>query len=240
VTVALVTGGSSGIGAAVCRALAAEGMTVVVCSSRSVELGKALAAELDGSYVQGDVADDADARRVVATAAERHGRLDVVVNSAGTTEMIPHEDLEAVTDEIWMRILSVNLLGPWHVIRAAGPHLRATGDGVIVNVSSRAGSRPVGSSIPYAVSKAGLDHLTALLANALGPEIRVNAVAPGLVETPWSDNAGFDDLRRRVERDSPLRRVGHAEEIAAAVLGLVKASYTTGAVLMADGGMFLR
>ncbi len=167
--VALVTGGSSGIGAAVCRALAAEEMTVVVCSSRSVQRGEALAAELGGSYVQGDVADDGDARRIVATAVERHGRLDVVVNCAGTTATVPHADLEAVTDELWTRILGVNLLGPWHVIRAAVPHLRATGDGVVVNVSSRAGSRPVGSSIPYAVSKAGLNHLTALLANALGP-----------------------------------------------------------------------
>ncbi|HLG67573.1 MAG TPA: SDR family oxidoreductase [Acidimicrobiales bacterium] len=238
--VALVTGGSSGIGAAVCRALAAEEMTVVVCSSRSVQRGEALAAELGGSYVQGDVADDGDARRIVATAVERHGRLDVVVNSAGTTATVPHADLEAVTDELWTRILGVNLLGPWHVIRAAVPHLRATGDGVVVNVSSRAGSRPVGSSIPYAVSKAGLNHLTALLANALGPEIRVNAVAPGLVETPWAGTAGLDDLRRQVEARAPLRRVGQADEIAEAVLGLVRSRYTTGVVLMADGGMFLR
>jgi ketoreductase RED2 len=215
-------------------------MTVVVNSAHSTGPGEALAAELDGSYVRGDVALDESARHIVAHAIARHGRLDVVVNSAGTTETIPHHDLEAVTDELWLRILGVNLLGPWHVIRAAAPHLKATGDGVVVNISSRAGTRPTGSSIPYAASKAALDHLTALLANVLGPEIRVNAVAPGLIQTPWTDRPGFDDLRQRVERDSPLARVGGPEEIAAAVVALIDASYTTGAVLMADGGMFLR
>jgi ketoreductase RED2 len=238
--VALVTGGSSGIGAAVCRALASEGMTVVVNSARSVEAGQDLAADIGGSYAQGDVSIDSDARRIVDTALAAHGQLDVVVCSAGTTETIPHEDLEAVTDEIWRRILEVNLLGPWHVIRAAVPHLRVSGDGVVVNISSRAGGRPTGSSIPYAASKAALDHLTRLLANVLGPEIRVNAVAPGLIETPWTDRAGFERLRAQVEGDSPLGRVGRPEEVAAAVVGLVNARYTTGAVLVADGGAFLR
>jgi len=238
--VALVTGSSSGIGAAIARSLAGRGVRVVVNSSRSVTPGEALAAEIGGDYVQGDVADDDDARHLVDEVVRLHGRLDVLVNSAGTTRAIPHRDLEAATDDIWLQIMKVNVLGPWHVIRAAVPHLRATGDGAIVNISSRAGSRPTGSSIPYAASKAALDHLTVLLANVLGPEIRVNAIAPGLIETPWSKGTAFDDLRRQVLEVAPLARVGQAEDVAAAVLGVLDARYVTGQVLMVDGGMSLR
>ena len=238
--VALVTGSSSGIGAAVARALAARGAVVVVNSARSAAAGEAVAAEIGGSYVRGDVADDGAARRLVDETVGRHGRLDILVNSAGTTTAIPHPDLDGATDDVWMQILSVNVLGPWHVIRAAAPHLRETGDGAIVNISSRAGSRPTGSSIPYAVSKAALNHLTVLLANVLGPEIRVNAVAPGLVETPWSAGPGFEELRREVLEIAPLARVGRADDIADAVLGLLGARYATGQVLVVDGGMSMR
>jgi len=236
--VALVTGSSSGIGAAIARRLAAEGASVVVNSTSSVDAGRALADEIGGTYLRADVSDDASARALVAGTVQRHGRLDVLVNSAGTTVEIPHTDLEAVTDEVWWRILDVNVLGAWHVIRAAAPHLRATNDGVVVNISSRAGSRPVGSSIPYAVSKAALNHLTALLAAALGPAIRVNAVAPGLITTPWSE--GWSAFHERVEADAPLRRVGQPEDVADAVMGMVDARYATGQVLVVDGGMHLR
>ena len=178
--VALVTGSSSGIGAAVATTFAELGASVVVNSVSSVAEGEQLAAKLpDAMYVQADVSDPADAKRLVGATVERYGRLDIVVNNAGTTTVIPHDDLDAATNEIWERILRVNVLGPWNVIQAAAPHLRATGDGVILNITSLAGVRPVGSSIPYAVSKAALNHLTVLLANALGPEIRVHAVAPG-------------------------------------------------------------
>jgi ketoreductase RED2 len=178
--VALVTGSSSGIGAAIARALAGSGATVVVNSASSVAAGERLAAELPGaSYIQADIGDPDQVDRLVAGAVERHGRLDILVNNAGVTEVIAHDDLEAVTEEVWSRILRVNLVGTWNVTRAAVPHLRARGDGVVVNITSIAGVRPVGSSVPYAVSKAALNHLTLLLANTLGPEIRVNAVAPG-------------------------------------------------------------
>ncbi|MDQ1395243.1 MAG: ketoreductase, partial [Acidimicrobiaceae bacterium] len=185
--VALVTGSASGIGEAVARTFAAEGASVLVNSVSSVETGTAVARSLpDAHYVQADVSDEAQARSLVDAAVERWGRLDILVNNAGTTTVIPHEDLDAVTDDVWHRILDVNVLGTWYVSRAAVGALRRDGGGTIINMTSLAGVRPTGSSIPYAVSKAALNHLTLLLANVLGPDIRVNAVAPGLVDTPWT------------------------------------------------------
>ena len=237
---AIVTGSSSGIGAAAARLLAAEGAGVVVNSVSSVEAGEAVAKELpDAIYVRADVSDEAQAKALVAAATERWGRLDVLVNNAGTTQVIPHEDLDAVTDEVWRRILDVNVLGTWYVTRAAVPALRAAGRGAtVVNVTSLAGVRPLGSSLPYAVSKAALNHMTRLLANVLGPEIRVNAVAPGLVDTPWT--ADWDEVRARVREGTPLGRSGTPEDIAETILLAVRSGYMTGEVLVADGGLGLR
>jgi ketoreductase RED2 len=237
--VALVTGSSSGIGAATARMLADAGTTVVVNSSTSVEAGEALAAELPGaSYVRADVADENEAKALVATTVERHGRLDILVNNAGTTAVIPHPDLTAATSDVWRRIFGVNVIGTWQVTVAAVEHLKKTGDGTIVNVSSLAGHRAVGSSIPYAASKAALSHMTVLLANVLGPEIRVNAVAPGLVDTPWT--ADWDDVRAFVKAQAPLARSGTAQDIAEVILSLVRARYVTGEVVQVDGGLHLR
>jgi ketoreductase RED2 len=236
--VALVTGSSSGIGEATARALAAWGATVVVNSSRSAEEGREVAASLPGaSYVQADVSDADAARALVDQVVERHGRLDILVNNAGTTAVIPHHDLEAVTADIWRRILEVNVIGTWQVTMAAVPHLRSSGDAVIVNVSSITGHATTGSSIPYATSKAALSHLTRLLANVLAPEIRVNAVAPGLIDTPWT--ADWDVVRAFVADRAPLKRVGTPDDVAEAILGLVRARYVTGQVLLADGGLLL-
>ncbi|HZU79210.1 MAG TPA: glucose 1-dehydrogenase [Acidimicrobiales bacterium] len=236
--VALVTGSSSGIGAATARALAARGATVVVNSARSVDAGEALAAELAGaSYVQGDVADAEQASHLVETAVERHGRLDILVNNAGTTAVIPHHDLDAATPEIWRRIYDVNVVGTWQVTTAAVPHLRRSGDGAIVNVSSIAGHAQTGSSIPYAASKAALSHMTTLLANVLGPEVRVTAVAPGLVDTPWT--ADWDLVRQVVRERAPLRRSATPEDVAEVIVSLVGARYVTGEVVLVDGGLHL-
>jgi ketoreductase RED2 len=237
--VALVTGSSSGIGAAVARAFTAAGARVVVNSSTSIAAGEALAADLPGAiYVQGDIADEAQAAALVARATDEMGRLDILVNNAGTTRVIPHHDLAAVTAEDWQRILGVNIVGTWNVTRAATPALRASGSGSVINVSSLAGVRPAGSSIPYAVSKAGLNHLTVLLANVLGPEIRVNAVAPGLVDTPWTED--WDAVREMVKATAPLRRTGTPEDMAEACLFLATSTYTTGQVIVVDGGLHLR
>ncbi|HVA03964.1 MAG TPA: SDR family oxidoreductase [Acidimicrobiales bacterium] len=237
--VALVTGSSSGIGAATARALAREGAAVVVNSASSVEAGLALATELPGaSYVQADIADAEQARNLVAKAVEHHGRLDILVNNAGTTQVIAHPDLEAASPEVWRRILDVNVIGTWQVTVAAVPHLRASGEGAVVNVSSIAGHTTRGSSIPYATSKAAVSHMTELLANVLGPEIRVNAVAPGLVDTPWT--AAWDVQREFVRAVAPMQRSGTPEDIADVILGLVTARYVTGEIVTVDGGLHLR
>ena len=237
--VALVTGSSSGIGAATARALAAAGATVVINSWTSVEAGEALAAELGrASYVRGDIADAVQARSLIEQAVARHGRLDILVNNAGATAAIPHFDLAAVTADTWRHLFEVNVIGTWQVIVAAVPYLRRGGEGSIVNVSSLAGHRAAGSSIPYAVSKAALSHLTVLLANVLGPAIRVNAVAPGFVETPRA--VGADELRAFIQAQAPLRRAGLPEDIAEVILALIGARYVTGEIVMIDGGLHLR
>ncbi|MEU4271638.1 glucose 1-dehydrogenase [Streptomyces sp. NPDC026092] len=236
--VALVTGSSSGIGAAVARRLADAGIRVVVNSARSVEAGKALAAELpDAVYVQADVSDETQAAALVAAAVEAYGRLDILVNCAGTTRFIPHDDLAAASPEVWRHLYDVNVIGVWQTITAAVPHLKAHGAGCVVNISSQAGVRPGGSSIPYAVSKAAVNHMTKLLAKTLGPDVRVNAVAPGFVDTPWFDGvAGADEAKAHVAGAVPMRRVGRPEDIAGAVYDLTNASYITGEVLLVDGG----
>lgn len=138
---------------------------------------------------------------------------------------------------MWRDIFDVNVLGVWQTITAAAPHLKASGAGAVVNVSSQAGIRPNGSSIPYAVSKAAVNHLTRLLAKTLGPEIRVNAVAPGFIETPWYEGVeGFAETKRHVERAVPLKRTGTAEDVAEEIVHLLNASYITGDVVFVDGG----
>jgi ketoreductase RED2 len=235
--VALVTGSTSGIGEATARRFAAAGARVVVNSARSVEAGERLAAELpDAIYVQGDVGDPVEAVKLVDAAVETFGRLDVLVNNAGVTRPIPHADLDAVTPQVWWDVLGVNVIGTWQVTAAAMPHLR-TAQGCVVNISSVAGIRPAGSSIPYAVSKAAIGHMTRLLAAAVGPQVRVNAVAPGLIETPWT--AGFTEIKARVESSTPLRRVGTVDDVAAVVAALVESRYVTGEVVLVDGGAHL-
>ena len=238
--VALVTGSSSGIGERVAHRLAAEGARVVVNSARSVAEGERVASGLGerGHYEQADIAEPEQARSLVERAARRWGRLDVLVNNAGFTVRIDHADLDAVTPDVWRRILDVNIAGTWEVTRAAVPHLRDIGGGAIVNVGSLAGERPMGSSIPYAVSKAGLHHMTRLLAAQLGPTIRVNAVAPGLVDTPWTES--WEDVRSLVNAMAPLQRSATPDDVAEAVLGIVRAEYMTGAIVLVDGGLALR
>jgi ketoreductase RED2 len=233
--IALVTGSSSGIGAATARAFADAGAAVLVNSARSVSEGEAVAASLpDALYVQGDLTDPATPERLVAAALDRWGRLDTLVNNAGTTAVIPHHDVAAATVDVWRRIFEVNVFGTWAMSVAALPALRAAA-GAVVNVGSIAGVRPTGSSVPYASSKAALHHQTVLLAKVVGPEVRVNAVAPGLVDTPWT--ADWDVIREAVRQMAPLRRSGRPEDVAEVILSLATASYMTGQVVVVDGGM---
>jgi ketoreductase RED2 len=233
--VAAVTGSSSGIGAATARAFAELGASVLVNSARSVDEGEAVAASLpDAHYVQGDITEPGVPDRLVAAALKRWGRLDTLVNNAGTTAVIPHHDLQAASIDVWRRIFEVNVFGSWAVSVAAMPALREA-HGSIVNVASVAGVRPTGSSVPYAASKAALNHMTVLLAKVVGPEVRVNAVAPGLVDTPWT--AEWDVVREVVRQVAPLRRSGQPEDVAEVVVALARAAYVTGQVVVVDGGL---
>jgi NAD(P)-dependent dehydrogenase (short-subunit alcohol dehydrogenase family) len=235
--VALVTGSSSGIGAEIARRLGADGYHVVVNSRSSVEAGQAIADEVGGSYLQADIADETQARGLIDQVLAEHGRLDVLINNAGTTQVIPHADLAAATPEIWRHLYDVNVVAPFVLVTAAEQALRAAAPGCVVNVSSLAGVRPTGSSIPYAASKAAFNHQTRLLAKVLGPDIRVNAVAPGLIETPWTED--WTDLHALVGAGAPLRRTGQPADVAEVVMGLVRSTYVSGQVVVVDGGLGL-
>jgi ketoreductase RED2 len=234
--VAAIFGGSSGIGLATAQRFAAEGMTVVVCSRRggSVDLGTGRAVDVHPC----DVADEADVHGAIESIRKKHGRLDVLVNSAGTTKFVDLADLDGIDVADWRRILDVNVIGAWTTVKASADLLEASPDGVVINVASSAGVRVAGSSMPYSVSKAALIQLTRTLARALGPRgIRVNAVAPGFIESPWT--IGYKERGQQVAQIAPLRRTGTPADVAEAALGLVRAKYVTGEILLVDGGLAL-
>jgi ketoreductase RED2 len=235
--VVLITGSSSGIGEAVAKRFGTLGASVLVNSSRSVAAGKAVADSLpDALYVQGDVADDGQCTGLIEAALSRWGRLDVLVNNAATGPVIPHQNLNEATLDVWREVFSVNVFGTWALTVAAAPAL-AEAKGSIVNVTSLAGIRGLGSSIPYACSKAAVNHMTTLVAKFLGPDVRVNAVAPGLVETPRS--ATWDASHESYRQLAPMRRAATSEDIADAVLFLAESPYMTGEVMVIDGGFGL-
>jgi len=221
---------------------------VLVSYSRSREAAESTVAEAEAHGVKavafgGDVADDAACRRMVETALAAFGRLDVLVNNAGTTRFIAHADLEAVAEEDWDRILAVNLRGPFQCARAAREALAADGGGEIVNVSSVAGISGVGSSIPYCASKAALNNLTLTLARSLGPAIRVNAVAPGFITGRWLGEGlgpGYEAMKAAIEQKVPLHKVCEPDDVADAILSLITGSdLVTGQVLACEGGMLI-
>jgi ketoreductase RED2 len=239
--VALVTGSTSGIGKAVVERFVADGLKVVISSAKSVDAGQAMVAELGEDrtlYVQGDISEAGTAQRLLDATIARFGRLDVLVNNAGTTVRIAHEDFATATPDVFRRLYDVNVVGTWQMSVAAAPHLKETGAGCIVNVTSLAGVRPLGSSIPYAVSKAAMNHLTLLMANVLAPDVRVNAVAPGLVDTPWT--ADWTDLHEGIKFMAPMQRAAVPDDVAEVVATLIDSTYVTGQVWVLDGGLSLR
>ena len=240
--VALVTGSTSGIGEGIARRLSMDGYAVVLHSRSSVDVGMAMARELGAAaYVQADLAVDADRVRLVQEAIAQWGRLDVVVNNAGISRVVPHADLAAATPDIWRELHEVNVIAPFRIIAEAEAALRASAaDGVpacVINVSSHAGVRPKGASIPYAATKAALNHVTRLLAVSLAPDIRVNAVAPGLVDTPLT--ADWTQAQQLWRERAPMRRAAIPADIAQVVSMLIESHYVTGEILLSDGGLNL-
>ena len=240
--VALVTGSTSGIGAAVARRLSSDGFAVILHSRGSHEAGHALARELGSAvYIQADLADDVQRVALIRDAIAVWGRLDVLVNNAGISRVIPHGDLKTATPEIWRELHEVNVIAPFRLVTEAEAALREAATrgkpGCVVNVSSHAGVRPKGASIPYAATKAALNHMTRLLALSLAPEIRVNAVAPGLVDTPLT--ADWTQAQQLWKDRAPIGRAARPEDIAQIVSMLVASEYLTGEVILADGGLNL-
>lgn len=240
--VALVTGSTSGIGAAIARRLSRDGYAVVLHSRSSVDTGRAMAAELGvAAYIQADLADDADRVNLVREAIAVWGRLDVLVNNAGISRVIPHGDLAAATPAIWHELHELNVVAPFRLVAEAEAALRDVSGrgrpGCVVNISSHAGVRPKGASIPYATTKAALNHMTRLLALSLGPDIRVNAVAPGLVDTPMT--ADWTAAQALWRGRSPMQRAATPDDIAHVVAMLVASDYLTGEIVMSDGGLNL-
>jgi len=246
--VAIVTGSATGVGAATALSLASRGYNLLINFSRSETEAQASqaacqAAGADTLLVQGDVALDADCRRLTQAAVDRWGRIDALVNNAGITSFAGVANWEALDTATFERIYGVNVIGAFQMVRACLPQLKA-GGGSIVNVSSIAGALGIGSSVAYIASKGALNALTLHLARTLAPEVRVNAVCPGLITTRWfvdgvgQDNA--DQIQAQYEKTVPLQISCTAEDVAEAIVWLVDgARTTTGELLMLDGGMHL-
>ncbi|MBS0448987.1 MAG: SDR family oxidoreductase [Proteobacteria bacterium] len=250
--VALITGSGTGVGAASAIALARRGWNVVVNYSKSEAEARATAsacseagasAGVETLVLRGDVASDADCRALAQAAVERWGRLDALVNNAGITSFAGPTNWDAIDAETFQRIVGVNALGSFQMIRACAPYLKAQ-HGAIVNVSSIAGALGIGSSVAYVASKGALNSMTLYFARALAPDVRVNAVCPGMITTRWFRDGlgdeGFAKVQAGYEAMAPLATACSADDVADAVVWLVDGARTvTGELLMLDGGVHL-
>jgi 3-oxoacyl-[acyl-carrier protein] reductase len=246
--VAVVTGASSGVGRATAELLASLGAKVVVNYAHSeadaeatVEAIRAIGGE--ASAFQANVRDDAACRALVQHAIDTFGALHILVNNAGQTHFVPHAELERVTDQVWDDTFDVNVKGTFQCTRAAAPHLRAAGEGAVVNVASIAGLSGVGSSIPYAASKAAIITMTKSLARVLGPQVRVNCIAPGFIEGRWlAGGLGerYEQAKRASAERAPLKQVATPESCAETIVALIQYStHVTGQTVVVDGGASL-
>ncbi len=245
---AVVTGASRGVGRSAALQLAQRGCHVAVNYSSSKAEAEEVVEEVRALGVKcipiaADVADDAACKHMIESAAREFGHLDILINNAATTSFIPHSRLDGVTDDVWKRILSVNLQGPFQCIRAAKPHLEAAGEGEIVNVASIAGVAAMGSSIPYCASKAALINMGVALARVLGPKIRLNTVAPGFIEGNWlRQGLGdmYEPVKKANENIAVLNKVCTADDVADAILAFITGSdMVTGQTLVVDGGRLI-
>ena len=248
---AIITGSATGIGSAVAIGLAKRGANVVVNYTRSkaeaeatVEAVKKTGADV--RLVQGDVSKDEDCRKLALAAQDAWGRIDILINNAGTTKFVTnHSDLDSLSAEDFTRIYSVNVIGPFQMIRACIEGLRANKDGSVVNVSSIAGVAGIGSSVAYAASKGALNTMTYSLARALAPDVRINAVCPGYVDTPWFVKQFGAEMAEKIAegegKRALLQRTADGDEIARTVLFFAgpESRNITGETLLSDGGLHL-
>ena len=240
--VALVTGGNGGLGQRVCHALAKEGAHIAVMYAQSRDQAEQVARDLTARHQVNarafacDITDGAAIETLVAGVTARFGRLDILVNDAAYNKAIPFPDLDALTPEVWERIMAVNLTGPMRLMQAVAPVMKAQGQGRIVNIASVAGLHPTGSSIAYAVSKAGLIHLTRCMAVALAPETLVNCVAPGLLEgTRATANLRAEQIERSAA-GALLKKAADKDDCAAMVVTMCRTGTMTGQTVVIDAG----
>ena len=240
--VALVTGGNGGLGQRICHALAREGVHIAVMYARSRDQAEGVARELATSYQINaaafgcDITDAAGVNRMVGEVTARFGRLDILINDAAYNKSIPFTDLDGMTFEEWDKIMDVNLTGPMRLMKAVAPVMKAQGRGRVVNIASVAGLGPTGSSIAYAVSKAGLIHLTRCMAVAMAPEALVNCVAPGLLEgTRATSNLRPEQVERSAS-SSLLKKPADKDDCADMVVTMCRTETMTGQTVVIDAG----
>ena len=240
-TVAVITGGSGGLGGRICNALADEGANVVVLYNTGRKQAEANVEELlnkgvDAIAITCDVTDQDSVSSAIEETLRKFGKIDILVNDAGYNKWIPFSDLDSMTHEEWTKIFDVNLTGPMFCIKAVVPTMRKRGIGRIINISSVAGLEPTGSSIPYAVAKSALIHLTKCMAVGLGPEIQVNCIAPGFLEgTKMSDNLEPEYRQQAVDK-AVLKRAADKDDVAMQVVSFCKTDSITGQTLAIDSG----
>lgn len=240
--VALITGGATGIGRAIALRLAKEGANIVINYSRSEKDAVSTQQEIQAlgrncSIYQANVTDDQAIRKMISSIINDYGQLDILVNSAGMTYFVEHSNLDGMKDEYWDDIMDVNVKGLFHCCRAAAEELKRR-KGCIVNITSIAGVTGLGSSIAYAASKAAAISVTKSLARVLAPEVRVNSIAPGIVQTRWV--AGQDEHIKHLAEGTPLGGVATPEDVAEVAFSLIaNARFVTGQNIVVDGGMFI-
>ena len=247
--VAIVTGSSSGVGAATVKLLASKGCHVVVNYSRSREAAEKVAKDVRSMGVealvcQANVAEDSDCKSMVDEAMAKWGHIDTLVNNAGTTKFVPHHQLDGLDKDDFFNLYGVNVVGPYQMTRAAESALRASGDASIVNISSIAGIRGIGSSIAYAASKGALITMTKSLARVMGPEISVNAICPGFIQGEWLEEGlgseAYHNAKDALEAKAPLKVTCTAESVAESIVQFIEGhSVVTGQYLLLDGGHYL-
>ena len=242
--VALVTGGNGGLGQRICHALAKEGVHIAVMYAQSRDQAEGVAGELASRHQINaaafgcDITDPGAVERVVGDVTGRFGRLDILVNDAAYNIAIPFTDLDSLTMEVWDKIIAINLTGPMRLMRAVAPVMKTQGRGRIVNISSVSGVGPTGSSIAYAVSKAGLIHLTRCMAVALAPEVLVNCVAPGLLEGTRATANLRPEFIERSAAESLLKKPADKDDCADMVVTMCRTDTMTGQTIAIDSGRY--